>query len=929
MFQLPIAPSIVVRSRSLAAFLLLLATTAHLQADPAIYDANAALNAGEISTAEILIKNALLANPGDAEARLLLGQVHLRNLDGLSAEKEIRRAQELGLAEEGWGLDLVEALLLQGRNDEAKRMVEEYAESHLRDARASVLQGRVSLALGEWYQANQAFQAAMEFGGADEEARLGLIRTALAQFDKTKAQSLLNALLRDYPSNTDALMIAAAQHRDAGDMDNATAYYQRAVDSSPEDPLALAGLAASRIALGEYEVADTVVAELERIRPNTAIAAYLRGLSLYLRGQLAEALPHLDRCLSADPAHAQSRALAGVINYTQGNYETATEHLKIALATNPDNRQVRKLLAAAMIHSGDGRSAIDVLEQVDVETAPDLLALRGNAYIALGDNSQAQESLSLAAAAGSASLSAVAQTQLGKLKLDAGELDEALSALEAAAANDAQPILSDILRASALIEAGRYEQALEIADAVADRLPESPLPFNLKGVIYIAQGSPDEAQAQFEQALTIAPEFTAARLLLARLELARGRPRLAEKRLMAGLEITPKQTTILTLLAEIALSTGDSQRALTLLRDTIDTQPDAIAPRILMTRILLDQERLEPALEAAKSLAARAPRNIDILKLTADIQMRAGDHTGAELTLSQLTDIAPDNPDLHLFRGILNLRYGENAAAKEDIQRALYLQPQNNAAKLMLARAYLALHQTDEAMRVAKQIQQDQPDIPLGYQLAAELLLEQGNSSQAIEQLETGLEASGQSRDTVLLLANAYARTGRTDDQAQVLRSWLDAHPDDIAIGADLALTLTRQGQAAEALQVYEGIHNEQAPDPSILNNMALLMHRLGRPEAEQTAADAYRLAPDNALVADTYGWILQQQGRSKEAVALLRQANAALPAQPTIAYHLATALAATGQQRAAATLLKEATLENRRFPERDEAVALLKRLGD
>lgn len=114
MFQLPIAPSIVVRSRSLAAFLLLLATTAHLQADPAIYDANAALNAGEISTAEILIKNALLANPGDAEARLLLGQVHLRNLDGLSAEKEIRRAQELGLAEEGWGLDLVEALLLKG-----------------------------------------------------------------------------------------------------------------------------------------------------------------------------------------------------------------------------------------------------------------------------------------------------------------------------------------------------------------------------------------------------------------------------------------------------------------------------------------------------------------------------------------------------------------------------------------------------------------------------------------------------------------------------------------------------------------------------------------------------------------------------------------------------------------------------------------------
>ena len=51
---------------------------------------------GDIKAAGIELKNALQKDPGNAEARLLLGELYLKLGNGLAAEKEFRRAQELG-----------------------------------------------------------------------------------------------------------------------------------------------------------------------------------------------------------------------------------------------------------------------------------------------------------------------------------------------------------------------------------------------------------------------------------------------------------------------------------------------------------------------------------------------------------------------------------------------------------------------------------------------------------------------------------------------------------------------------------------------------------------------------------------------------------------------------------------------------------------
>ena len=65
-----------------------------------VEDARAYYERGEFNAGIIQLKNALLAEPENAHARLLLGRCYLQLKNGLAAEKELGLAKDLGLARE-------------------------------------------------------------------------------------------------------------------------------------------------------------------------------------------------------------------------------------------------------------------------------------------------------------------------------------------------------------------------------------------------------------------------------------------------------------------------------------------------------------------------------------------------------------------------------------------------------------------------------------------------------------------------------------------------------------------------------------------------------------------------------------------------------------------------------------------------------------
>jgi Tfp pilus assembly protein PilF len=94
-----------------------------------------------------------------------------------------------------------------------------------------------------------------------------------------------------------------------------------------------------------------------------------------------------------------------------------------------------------------------------------------------------------------------------------------------------------------------------------------------------------------------------------------------------------------------------------------------------------------------------------------------------------------------------------------------------------------------------------------------------------------------------------------------------------------------------EAQRQYEILGMKLPEDAQIHNDLAYIMLKRGQPGALMVAEKAYRLAPRDANVADTYGWALVEAGQVEKGLRYLREAQVRAPNNTEIQSHLNEAL--------------------------------------
>ena len=87
-------------------------------------------------------------------------------------------------------------------------------------------------------------------------------------------------------------------------------------------------------------------------------------------------------------------------------------------------------------------------------------------------------------------------------------------------------------------------------------------------------------------------------------------------------------------------------------------------------------------------------------------------------------------------------------------------------------------------------------------------------------------------------------------------------------------------------------------------------------------------LRPNDAVVADTLGLVLVEQGKLSEGLQVMLKAVSLSPDNPEIRFHLAQALVRLGDNARARNELKTSLESTQQFAQADEARALLKRLS-
>lgn len=881
--------------------------------------------AGDLKGAAIELKNTLQALPKHAEARYRLGQIHFAQGDYLGAEKELKKARELGLGDAELAQLHARTLLLiqqpQRLLDEVKASPDAAAE-----ARAAILalRARARLMLKDESGCAQALSEADAASRDHPESLVTRALLAVTRDQSAQGLPLLDLALAKAPGRADFWLLKGDLLR-AGKQDaQAMLAYGKAIEGEPANIPARLARAQLFVQAGELDKADADIAEVRKAVPNQPLANYLGAFTAFKRGRLAEADGLLQGVLRVAPDLLPAHLLAGTVNIAQGKREAARAHLDKVLAVAPQHPLARKLMAAALADLGDLNEAKRLIASFGNDPGDPLLnALQGQIALRQGDYAEARKHLEQMPAG--ATQNARYYTDLATSRLGSGDEAGAISALDKAAELDTQSARPDVFLVMLHMKEKRYAEALRIVDRLAQERPKDPLVHNLRGGIYLNQNDPAKARASFEQALRMDPAYLAAASNLARLDMRDGNVKAARARFQKLLAKNPKEAQAWLALAEIDARTGNDTGYLDNIEQAVKVDEKLPQPHIALIRYWLGKKDAAKALVAARS-ALNATGRADFQEYIGLALQAQGDLVSAQATFAKWAESSPKNPMTHYRLARAKLAAKDNEGALKSLDQALALQPAFAEAGMGKAMLLARMGRAEEGLRIVRAWQAQNPRHAVAYLTEAEILFDARKYLDAARLYAKGARLAGMG-SPLGKAHKAYALAGQAAEGDKVLGEWLKEHPADTLVRHQLAIAQLNGKRLKEAADNYRILARANPRDLVAYNNLAWLLGELRDKEAAAVAEQALRLSPDDPATQDTVGWVLVNAGQAKRGLELLAKAHAKAPAIPEIHWHWAAALAKAGDLTRAKQELEKLIYSGLDFPQKPEAKRLLETL--
>lgn len=894
-------------------------------ADTLISEAKNYQQKGDDKAAVIQLKNALQENPNNPEARYLLGLAYNKIGDLQSAEKELRKALNLGMSPDkvlpDLGLTLLSLGQFQQVLDETKILSDKQNSAEI-----STLRGNALLALGKAEDAKNSFERALaakpDFGGA----LIGLARYSLLKNDLQTATQYSEQAVARNPENPDTWFFKADLLRIKGEVDPALAAYDQVLKLKPNSSLAYLNKAFIEIGAGKLDSAKTNIEAARKVAPGNGMILYAQALLDYTQGSYPAALESVQQILSKAPEHLPSILLAGAVQLALGSSIQAEQHLKHYLEKDPKNLYARKLLASALLKNRQPGRAIEVLTPALKDTQQDsqLFALAGEAYMQSRNFAKATEYFEKGSTL--SPQSALLHTALSMSKMGQGENDRAVAELEIATKLNPKLSQAGILLIMTHLRNRQYDKALAAAQGLEKEQPDNPLVYNLKGGIYLNKKDMRSARASFEKALSVDPAYFPAIVNLAELDLLEKKPDAAKERFKGILVKDKKNIQAMTALSALALSQGESKEATQWLERASNENPDSLQPALALGSHYLRSGEKQKALALAKKLQGIHPHDTGMLELLAQAEFANGNKAAALESYNKLAVAMPESALAQLHIASVHMAMENRSAASEALKKALAIKPDYLDAQL----AQIALESQqgnyDKAIMISRQIQEQQGKSPVGYIAEGDLLMMYKKPALAAAAYERAF-AINKNQSILVKLHGALLESGKAKEANSRLFQWLKEHPADTPIRMYLAQVYLGNRENKPAIEQYQAILRQDSKYIPALNNLATAYHQEKDPLALEYAEKAYHLAPDNPSILDTLGWILVEQGDIARGLPLLQKAISLAPETAEIRYHFAAGLAKSGEKTQARKELERLLRNGEQFASVNEARLLLKQI--
>jgi tetratricopeptide (TPR) repeat protein len=724
---------------------------------------------------------------------------------------------------------------------------------------------RALLGLGEFEAARPALQILHNSSRYGIQAQLRLLEIDLRRGDADDGRTRLQQMLQQHPHNVEVLQLAAAQAERDDNLEVAEDLLSRALLELPQtDILApqkalvlerLTTVLTKRGRSGEALIYSKVLADAN---PEGALLQekFQQGLALFQEGKLDEAELALAEVYQS--SHNDMAAmLLGIIKYAKNDLEGATHYLgdHVDPEISPDTALLA--LASAQLRLDQPARLLAMIgptERAHLKN-PQLKALVGIALLQTGDNAGGKQ-LIADAQAEQPDNNAI-RSLLARHYLSVGETTAAIDLLQHGLAKSPQePGLRRLLIA-AYLTAGKVDQALSSAQGFATTAPTSAEYAYLYGHVALFAKRYDVAASALQKALTLRADYPAAQMDLAQIDLILQQPQPALARYKALLTkdggnaaalkgFVTAQEMLIGRAAAVA-----QMEALVLAVSKSNTAQAVVAEYYLNNQRLADAQRLL----AQIPVSAEEPYPAYVKQMYADtaatLAMAVGDHAAARLAIVEGLNINARNPRLLTILAKLEIQQQQPAEAEKIIAQLATVQPNSTVIADLKADLAAAGKQWDQAIAEYRQLWQTTRSDAIAAKLYRAVA---ANNPGAAEQF-----------------LKEWRTTNASSDQPYIFE----------------ALAAQKKDNDAAAIQAYQNAIAHNAQNPASLNNLALLYQKTGDARALATAEQAYRLAPGNPIVLDTYGWLLVNNKQVEKGTALLEQAAALVPSSTEIAGHL------------------------------------------
>ena len=885
-------------------------------------EAQAYNQAGDAKAAMIQLKNLLQQSPDHAEGRLLLGDIYLNNNQYAEAEKELKRAQALGVDRLRVAPLLAEALLGIQQYDEAlNSLFLDWGSEGPDQARRWALIGSARFGQKQLEEAENAFYQSIE-RQPNDLAQLGLALVAQAYGRADEALEYLNAITGDSREARRALLLRAELLRHQRQFGAAISTYAQVLDRDADNLSARLGRAQSALELQQLDTADTDIAYLLTKLPGVPQVRILAAISAIGHKDYKAANSHAQMVLQAQPNNPQGLLLAGTAYYHLQQPADAEAQLRPLLKQFPDHLSANRLLAATLLRQKKPREALALLEPLLAKgvTDPAIMALAGNAYLISGDL-EAGEKL-LTEAMNDLPKEGNLVNQIALSRALSGRSDDALSLLESV---DTAPTLqSDTVRVVAMLRAGNRAEAIKLMQERIGSQPDTLQYRLMLALLHQQAGDLDAAKQAFSAALAVAPDNSAPEIGLARIALQQKQPDQAAAHFKRVLASNADHLGALLGMAAVSELRHDDNALVDWLKKARRQHPDAITPANALVGHFLRQGQSERALAESHNFYLDHQDHVDAAQLYASILRTTQSYDQARNVLQPVHEKNPDNPQVALALAESLKDLGKAAEALRITTPLVKKYGAYNPAGILHTELLIIDGQYPAAEALLSQLwERQQLPVLARLQVALSLQLQQYPKAQTFVE-----KIYPEQRDPKMLqmMIQIHLKQSGPAAAEAMLTKHLASYPEDGFALMQAASLAHQQGRVVDATARYEQLTKMQPTNPIPWNNLAWIYHQQGDPRGLTHAREAHRLAPDSADIQDTLGWILLQSGKKQEALDILRQAAKSRPDNAEVQFHYAQALIDNGNGSEARPLLETLTAQKSAF--QPKAAALLRQLN-